>query len=160
MMDGLNHGVWYLARICYPSLSLCLITIVLVGDYLPAGPPVVLYFKVLTGDQWFILVVAELPPSPNINLTTLDANSTTTSLHKVRTTIPVTAEYGRLWEMLPVEPFSPGDSRCHGCKTNPQIPLKQKGGRPICETRMTVSPERIGILLHRERLETSKELRE
>ncbi|KAF2187471.1 HET domain protein [Zopfia rhizophila CBS 207.26] len=156
IMDGLNDGIRFLACIRYPSLGVCFTTVVIVGDYLPTGPLVALDFNALTGDQRYILLIAELPLGSNICSTRSDATRTTASLHKVGTTIPVTAEHRRLWETLPTEQFSLGGSRCHVCTASPQKTLvkkKEKRGCPIYQTRMTVLPERVGIRLHRVQLD-------
>lgn len=150
IMDGLNDGIGFLTRILHPSLGIVFTTIVIVGDYLPIGPLVALDFNAVTSDQRIILLIAEVP----LDSFTPNATRTTASLHKLGTTIPVTNDYRRRWDTLPIERFSLGGSRCHVCTGSPQKGPRTKGKRDysISRSRVSMNPKKMAVPLWKEQL--------
>ncbi|KAF1844993.1 uncharacterized protein K460DRAFT_416329 [Cucurbitaria berberidis CBS 394.84] len=157
IMDGLNDGIGYLARIRHPSLDIFFTTVVIVGNYLPTSSLIALDFNAVTEDQRLILLIAEVPMDLIIPE---DSRTTMASLHKLGTTIPVTLDYNGLWGTPRIERFDLGGSRCHVCTASPQnrVKTRKEQGCSLTVRRSRIMPAGVGVLLRRDRLERVERL--
>ena len=116
MMDLLNDGTGFLARISRPEFGVSIITVVITDGHTPDGILETLDFNAVTGDRRRILMVVKVPRGPleRPQMSTQDMPKNT--FHKLGTTLPISDDYDGLWENLPLQRFSIGGSQCEVCK--------------------------------------------
>jgi hypothetical protein len=122
MMDLLNDGTGFLARISRPEFGVSIITVVVTGGHTPEGTLETLDFNAVTGDRRHIFMVVEVPRGKLDCSPTSTPNVSKRALHKLGTTLPI-SDYDGIWESLPQQQFSIGGSQCEVCKnlkTNPR----------------------------------------
>jgi len=114
MMNLLNDGTGFLAKISRSDFGLSIITVVITDGHAPDGKLETLDFNAETGDLRRIFMVVEVPggqlecsPSPTLKNT----------LHKLGTTLPISDDYNAIWESLPLQHFSIGGSQCEVCRS-------------------------------------------
>jgi hypothetical protein len=116
MMDLLNDGTGFLARISRPEFGVSIITVVVIDGHAPDGALETLDFNAVTGDRRRIFMVVQVPVGqlecPPTS--TLDVSKNT--LHKLGITLPISDDYDAIWESLPLQRFSIGGSQCEVCR--------------------------------------------
>jgi hypothetical protein len=105
MMDLINDGTGFLARISRPELGVSILSVVVTNGIPPTGRLHCLDFNAATGDQRRIFMVVEIPHGRNLSST----------LHKCGTTLRISDDYDVVWSGLPLQQFDVGGSQCNVC---------------------------------------------
>lgn len=112
VMDPLNVGVGYLARISSADPGVSFLTVVVTGGRKPTGRLEAIDVNAVTNDNRRVLMIVE-HPSPG----KVESEIRPSALHKAGTTLPISDDFDSIWDQQELNEYVVGGSRCRVCKS-------------------------------------------